>query len=135
MREREAFISLAKLHPHLVANCGVAVNKLLTRNDPVSVLQSMEVVHELLYGDFKGLKKTCVLKKPVRNLGHNKIVSRLCGLCFIAGTQVSHTVVHVYLTEDAAGFTLSFLHQFENREVPASELTNQRLQSWHQQRL
>lgn len=100
----------------------------------------MEVVHELLYGDFKGLKKTCVLKKPVRNLGDNKIVSHhLCegthGFVFYWWyTSFTHTVEHVYLTEDAASFTLSFLHKFENREVPATELTNQRLQSWHQQR-
>lgn len=55
----------------------------------------MEVVHELLYRDFKGLKKTCVLKKPVRNLGDsNKVnisVKAHMGLCFIAGLQVSHT--------------------------------------------
>lgn len=76
MREDEAFISLTKLHVHLVANSGIAVNKLLTRDDPVSVLQSMEVVHELLCGDFKCLKKTRVLKKPVRNLRENtKILS------------------------------------------------------------
>lgn len=29
---------------------------LLTRDDPVSVLQSVEVVHELLYGNSEGLK-------------------------------------------------------------------------------
>lgn len=100
----------------------------------------MEVVHELLNGDFKGLKKTCVLKKPVRNLGDNRIVSHLLclvvfGLCFIAGTSVPQRVGRVYLTEDAASFPLSFLHQFENGEVPASELADQRLQSWHEQRL
>lgn len=44
------------------------------------------------------------------------------------------TVQHVYLTEDATGVTLSFLHKFENREIPATELTHQRLQSSHQQR-
>lgn len=98
----------------------------------------MEVVHEFLYGDFKGLKKTCVLKKPVRNLGDNKNVSHhLCEgrVCVLLVVYKFHTTVeHVYLTEDAASFTLSFLHKFENREVPATELTNQRLQSWHQQR-
>lgn len=71
MREDEAFISLTKLHAHLVVDSGIAVNKRLTRDDPVSILQSMEVVHEFLHWDFKCLKKTRVLKKPVRNLRDN----------------------------------------------------------------
>lgn len=49
---------------------------LLTRDDPVSILQSMEVVHELLYGNSEGLKQTCVLKESVGNLGRNRRKTR-----------------------------------------------------------
>ena len=53
---------------------------LLTRDDPVSVLQSMEVVHELLYRNPEGLKQTCVLKELIGNLGNNilPVISQLC---------------------------------------------------------
>lgn len=44
---------------------------LLTRDDPVSILQSMEVVHKLVYRNSKGLKQTCVLKESVGNLEHD----------------------------------------------------------------
>lgn len=80
-----------------MANSGIAAYKLLTRDDPVSVLQSMEVVHELLHGDFKCLKKTSVLKKPVRNLRDNtKIIRQSFNkakvhIGIIAGMQVPDT--------------------------------------------
>lgn len=43
---------------------------LLTRDVSVSIFQSMEVVHELLYRNPEGLKQTRVLKEPIRNLGY-----------------------------------------------------------------
>ena len=49
----------------------------LTGDVPVSVLQSVEVVHELLYGDPEGLKQTCVLKEPIGNLRHKRGPSSL----------------------------------------------------------
>lgn len=77
-RPEWGFTSLTKQYIHLVADKGSAGYRhskkhrvLLTWNDPVSILQCMEVVHELLYGDSKSLKQTRVLKESVGNLEHN----------------------------------------------------------------
>lgn len=63
---------------HLVAatdNAGsllfILIHQLLTRDVSVSILQSLEVVHELLHRNPEGLKQTCIFKKPVRNLEDN----------------------------------------------------------------
>lgn len=152
---------------------------LLTRNDPVSILQSMEVVHELLYGNSKGLKQTCVLKEPVRNLGQDmrktsyltSVEVYMCIYCLslrykpqphdaancghfqsirapfnyitmdVFSGNERHmsfnisSVISAYLTEDAAGLAVRLLHQSEDGEVPVVELTHQRFQPWHHQRL
>lgn len=42
----------------------------LTRDVPVSALQGVEVVHELLDRNLEGLKQTRVLKESVGNLQH-----------------------------------------------------------------
>lgn len=57
LQMRDTVTSLTERRTHLAADAGTAyINGSLTRDDPISVLQSMEVVHELLNRNFKGLK-------------------------------------------------------------------------------
>lgn len=53
---------------HSNNSCEHRRNLLLTRDVPVAVLQSVEIVHELLYRNPEGLKQTCVLKELIGNL-------------------------------------------------------------------
>lgn len=101
---------------------------LLTRDDPVSILQSMEVVHKLVYRNSKGLEQTRVLKESVGNLEHDTrktnvdhLISVEIYMCFYCCCDTNHShskllITHKQTFSNLLQYTCVFsqLYQFQH---------------------